>query len=261
MKNIFLILAFSFMFFSCKKEKVTTSSNTASSSENVAKIDSLVVYNIQSEMYALEPVNGLVYLKYSGGNGGKYPTQKINSTGLSGLVLTISEGVVNKNDSIIKATLTGTPSKAGKYSFKVTLGGKTTSFDWIIVNKLTSNNRMDYLCASPWKLASIEYYKDNVLQTFSNPVEECEKDDLITFYSNGTVKYKPGYVFCNDETSQQEELMYWQFDAYQENLLVKSENEKEYTAQRIIMLSNDILVIESIDDLTEKIKAVITYRH
>lgn len=60
---------------------------------------------------------------YTGGNGGSYAAQSINSTGVPGLTATLSSGTLNNGNGNVLYTITGTPASSGTANFAVSLGG------------------------------------------------------------------------------------------------------------------------------------------
>jgi uncharacterized protein (TIGR02145 family) len=65
---------------------------------------------------------------YSGGNGGAFTGQTVNSTGVTGLTATLASGTfVNGNGSLIYI-ITGSPSGTGNANFALNIGGQTCTF-------------------------------------------------------------------------------------------------------------------------------------
>ncbi len=67
-------------------------------------------------------------IPYTGGNGGTYTSQTVNSTGVSGLTATLSAGTFANGSGFLTYTITGTPSNSGTASFALTIGGQTCIF-------------------------------------------------------------------------------------------------------------------------------------
>ena len=65
---------------------------------------------------------------YTGGNGGTFNDQTINSTGVSGLTASLSAGTLATGVGSVVYTITGTPASTGTASFAITLGGQSCSF-------------------------------------------------------------------------------------------------------------------------------------
>lgn len=64
-------------------------------------------------------------IPYTGGNGGVYSAQTIQSTGVTGLTATISAGSFALGTGSLNYSITGTPSSGGAASFTLNIGGKT----------------------------------------------------------------------------------------------------------------------------------------
>jgi uncharacterized protein (TIGR02145 family) len=61
---------------------------------------------------------------YTGGNGGSYNSQTVNSTGVSGLTAMLTAGNFTNGAGSLTYTITGTPSAAGTANFALNLGGQ-----------------------------------------------------------------------------------------------------------------------------------------
>lgn len=69
---------------------------------------------------------------YSGGNGGVYSGQIVNSTGITGLTATLVGGVFANGSGELVYTITGTPSGTGTASFALSIGGRTCTLTRVI---------------------------------------------------------------------------------------------------------------------------------
>lgn len=69
---------------------------------------------------------------YTGGNGGSYPAQTVNSTGVTGLVATLQSGFFLLGDDRVTYTISGTPSTSGTASFAIQLGGKSCTLRRVV---------------------------------------------------------------------------------------------------------------------------------
>lgn len=79
-------------------------------------------------------------LTYSGGNGGSYPAQTVNSTGVTGLTATISAGNFAIGDGTLTFTISGSaPSTTGNATFAVTIGGRSCTFSVPVENGRVSS--------------------------------------------------------------------------------------------------------------------------
>jgi hypothetical protein len=65
---------------------------------------------------------------YTGGNGGNYDAQSVNSTGVTGLTANLSAGTLATGAGSVSYTISGTPSATGTASFAITLGGQSCTF-------------------------------------------------------------------------------------------------------------------------------------
>jgi uncharacterized protein (TIGR02145 family) len=72
-------------------------------------------------------INSLV--TYTGGNGGVYSAQSINSTGVTGLTATRTAGTLAIGSGTITYTITGTPSASGTASFALNIGGQSCNLE------------------------------------------------------------------------------------------------------------------------------------
>lgn len=75
-----------------------------------------------------------VQVPYTGGNGGTYPSQFVNSTGVTGLTANLVAGTFSNGSGTLNYTITGTPSGAGVANFVISLGGKSCTLNIPIGN-------------------------------------------------------------------------------------------------------------------------------
>ena len=264
MKKVFLIgiIILSVLITSCKKEEITTNSTTTNKTDTtnneqnlIAKVDALYPYIKKVGFYEGEPlVNANVYLKYLGGNNGKYQAQQIASTGLTGLVARIDEGYVLKNDSIIVCTITGTPPTYGSYTFNIKIGGKSTVFDFEVLKKEPIVDKTNLLTALPWKISSMTCTScSNSSQIIA--IEDCQKDDEFKFNIDGKAIHSKGGVLCENETKE-DEIAYWKFGVNQQSIDIKEDINVSYENYRIVLLDAKNLILETVsvsDGVTVKI--------
>jgi uncharacterized protein (TIGR02145 family) len=71
-------------------------------------------------------VNSII--PYLGGNGGTYNAQSIQSTGVTGLVATLSPGNFAFGNGNLMFSITGTPTNFGLASFNLNIGGQVCTF-------------------------------------------------------------------------------------------------------------------------------------
>jgi hypothetical protein len=83
------------------------------------------------------PASGVVIsVPYSGGNGGPYNAQLINSVGVSGLSASVSAGNFSLGTGTLNYTISGIPTTIGTGSFSFNLGGQTCTYTF----NVTDNN-------------------------------------------------------------------------------------------------------------------------
>ena len=70
-----------------------------------------------------------VSVPYTGGNGGVYDAQSVESTGITGLTATLSAGSFTVGSGNLSYAITGTPSSTGTASFALNIGGQTCALD------------------------------------------------------------------------------------------------------------------------------------
>ncbi|MBP1164667.1 MULTISPECIES: FISUMP domain-containing protein [Chryseobacterium] len=67
-------------------------------------------------------------IPYTGGNGGIYSSQTVNSIGVTGLTAVLASGTLNNGNGTLIFNITGTPSAAGTAIFDIDFGGQTCGF-------------------------------------------------------------------------------------------------------------------------------------
>jgi hypothetical protein len=72
--------------------------------------------------------NGSLNLVYTGGNGGSYSAQTINSTGVLGLNASLAGGNFTNGSGNLLLIITGTPQSIGNATFSLAIGGQNCSF-------------------------------------------------------------------------------------------------------------------------------------
>jgi uncharacterized protein (TIGR02145 family) len=85
---------------------------------------------------------------YSGGNGGPYGAQTIASTGVSGLIATLTPGNFAVGSGAITYSITGTPNAAGVATFELSLGGQTCSLTRVVTTLTGSISNLNCGSAS-----------------------------------------------------------------------------------------------------------------
>jgi uncharacterized protein (TIGR02145 family) len=82
--------------------------------------------NIIGNLYQNTIASGVsASIPYTGGNGGPYAAQSINSTGVAGLTANLSAGYFANGSGSVSFNISGTPSVAGTATFAVNLGGQS----------------------------------------------------------------------------------------------------------------------------------------
>jgi uncharacterized protein (TIGR02145 family) len=72
--------------------------------------------------------NGSLNLVYSGGNGGSYNAQTINSTGVAGLTASLASGNFVNGSGNLLLNISGIPQTNGNAIFSISIGGQNCSF-------------------------------------------------------------------------------------------------------------------------------------
>jgi len=72
-------------------------------------------------------VNSIV--PYTGGNGGTHSGQAVTSTGVTGLIATLTEGLFAIGSESLTYTITGTPASSGTASFALSIGGQNCTLN------------------------------------------------------------------------------------------------------------------------------------
>jgi hypothetical protein len=76
------------------------------------------------------PASGVTsVVTYSGGNGGSYPPQTVQSTGVTGLTATLNWGFFLNGTGTLTYTITGVPSGSGTASFVINVVGQTCTLN------------------------------------------------------------------------------------------------------------------------------------
>jgi hypothetical protein len=130
MKHFYTSLLFSICLFtfqlSHSQNAVISSLNCSTATNN----------GILKQGVVCSGVNSVV--PYTGGNGGSYPAQSINSTGVTGLIAKLAAGNVAASNlnllgtSTITYIISGTPTSSGTASFLLNIGGKTCTLNRIV---------------------------------------------------------------------------------------------------------------------------------
>jgi uncharacterized protein (TIGR02145 family) len=85
---------------------------------------------ITGSLTSLLPASGVsASVPYTGGNGGSYTLQTVNSTGVTGLTATLPAGTLSTGSGSLVYSISGTPSAAGIASFAISLGGQSCTLN------------------------------------------------------------------------------------------------------------------------------------
>jgi formylglycine-generating enzyme required for sulfatase activity len=85
-------------------------------------------------LFSGNPANGVSStVPYTGGNGGIYAGQTVNSTGVIGLTATLVGGIFANGASSLLYSITGTPSNSGTASFSLNIGGRSCTLTRTVI--------------------------------------------------------------------------------------------------------------------------------
>jgi len=77
-------------------------------------------------------------ISYTGGNGGTYSAQTVNSTGVTGLTATLEAGTFANGNGTLLFTITGTPVSSGAASFAIFIGGESCELTLNVISSLVA---------------------------------------------------------------------------------------------------------------------------
>lgn len=142
---------------------------------------------------------------YAGSTGGFYNGESVNSSGVSGLVLTIGAGGFYVGSGSVTYDFTGTANSDGTASFILNIGGQTCTLDIPVVKDLfqgsLTTNLASYNSANDGDWVAITASEYNALATNAEDLTKVGMDDanLQTGYlDNGclthcSIPYTSGY--------------------------------------------------------------------
>ena len=93
-------------------------------------------------LVALKPVSASSSVLYAGGNGGSYPVQTVNSTGVTGLTAKLQSGFFLLGGGTLTYTISGTPSTSGTASFAIQVGGKSCTLRRVVEQMVVPPNAL-----------------------------------------------------------------------------------------------------------------------
>lgn len=76
---------------------------------------------------------------YTGGNGGFYSGEVVNSTGVTGLTAELTSGNFTLSNGNVTYEITGTPSSVGTASFSIEVAGKTCTVEFTVITGAISS--------------------------------------------------------------------------------------------------------------------------
>ncbi len=92
---------------------------------------------ISGELRAGFSANGITSIvTYTGGNGGTYNSQTINSSGVTGLIATLNSSVFNNGSGSLALMISGTPNSSGIASFNLNIGGQSCNLNFVVEEAL-----------------------------------------------------------------------------------------------------------------------------
>lgn len=92
---------------------------------------------ISGELRAGFTANGITSIvTYTGGNGGTYNSQTINSSGVTGLIATLNSSVFNNGSGSLALMISGTPIGSGIASFNLNIGGQSCNLNFVVEEAL-----------------------------------------------------------------------------------------------------------------------------
>lgn len=131
--------------------------------------------------------SGTTTLPYTGGNGVPYPSQIINSTGVTGLTATLTAGTLTSGSGgNLSFAITGTPNASGLASFEVNFGGQTCVFSIPVNGSVIS---IAYLDGSAY-FATSQFGQQTVPQNYGpsgifNTIGGILHDDYTSSFNSG----------------------------------------------------------------------------
>ncbi len=87
-------------------------------------------------------------IPYTVGNGGYFAAQSVSSTGVTGLIAAISQGLFASGSGNLFYTITGTPSADGTASFVLNIGGQSCTLNIIVYGVQPAYPSGSVFCAS-----------------------------------------------------------------------------------------------------------------
>jgi uncharacterized protein (TIGR02145 family) len=139
-------------------------------------------------VYANQAILGTTAsVPYTGGNGGYIAAQTLNSTGVTGITATLSQGLLANGAGTLAFALSGTPSGTGTATFALTIGGQSCSFTVSVQSFASlSINTNDTICNGT---------STTLTASVANAGTSCAAPGMSGTLTNGLVGYWP---FCGN---------------------------------------------------------------
>ena len=105
---------------------------------NIAVLDCVNIIKLGNLVVGQGVENVTVTVNYEGGNGKKYESQIVASTGVLGLSATLSASNFEIGNGTINYSISGTPNSSGTAKFLISVGGKTCEISIFVASENTN---------------------------------------------------------------------------------------------------------------------------
>jgi uncharacterized protein (TIGR02145 family) len=105
---------------------------------NIAVLDCVNITKLGNLVVGQGVENVTVTINYEGGNGKKYESQIVTSTGVLGLSATLSASNFEIGNGTINYSISGTPNSSGTAKFLISVGGKTCEISIFVASENTN---------------------------------------------------------------------------------------------------------------------------
>ncbi|MCH8553679.1 MAG: hypothetical protein LAT76_00865 [Schleiferiaceae bacterium] len=117
--------------------------STLSSKENTGTIDTLLCHQAMTNAYLIKGFNNpwatTFTVPYTGGDGGAFAQQKIESTGVLGLVAELEPGNFRTGVGNLVFKITGIPQDTGLLQFPISIGGQSCTVTFTVFGAFMEN--------------------------------------------------------------------------------------------------------------------------